>query len=927
MTITPFNSTLLLNYFSARVSLGAGTTMQNAKPALVTPWDISIPKPKQEIEDVASRSSDPYFNPKDLSLLGKATSTSASPSSANSSIEAILNQTLSTASAGAQDAALTQDNNKMFALYKALSRLDYIAKMATRDTTTAGQLTGLNKSFQDGLGQVLSFVNKASFTNLNVMPGTKTSSTKSSVVIPYSPFNYTGKGVITDKAVFTPIAGVSSSDQFTVSITKAGVTTDVAIDLSAVSGSLTIDNIDALVNQQLTAAGFGTRFTRTQTGGSITDGTAVWGVKINNPASEAVTLSSAAATPAIYVAGSSGAVADQQGRLVKLDGLGGTPQSVFSAAAKPDSGTAGAQATATDSNGNVFVVGQASGSFGTQLNQGSQDVYLTKYDSTGQVQWTRLLGSAQSANAFGLAVDSSGNAVIAGSVTGDLTPSAIGGGTDSFVAKYDKYGNQTWLRQVSPLSNDQANSVSVDGSGNIYVGGQVGTSIAAGQTSAGGNDAYVTKLDAKGALLYQRQFGTAGSDSATQTAIGADGNLIVASVQGGHGILTKYNGADGTSAAMWQVDLGDLQGGSLGGLTVSGNQVYLSGTTTNAALTAGGAASIAAASSGGMDAFVFNLTDSGASAAANFVSYVGTANSEHGGGVTVANGNIYLTGTTTGTFAGQTRNQTGTHNMFVAQLAGNGSLNWTQQYGGLDGQSTGVSIAADESGASVLDALGLARGKIDLNQSSTIESQTTARAGDNFTVKVTDRTGTRSTQITLSKGETLRSLAVKINGALLFSGQAKALPTTGGQTLQIAANQGVQIELVAGAKDFDALAGLGIKPQLLVNDSTAPSTTAASNASNTASPPGLQTLGLGIGNGIDLANAKDAAHAHVVLQAAQALIKQAYAKLNTPQSASGLPSISSAPAYLQAQLAGYQTALVYMQNQSLLSPNTQTTLL
>src|ERR1700693_2384501 len=81
-------------------------------------------------------------------------------------------------------------------------------------------------------------------------------------------------------------------------------------------------------------------------------------------------------------------------------------------------------------------------------------------------------------------------------------------GTDSFVAKYDSSGNQTWLRQVAPANNNSANSVSVDSSGNVYIGGQVSGALAAGQTSAGGVDAYITKLDSKGTLVYNRQFGT-----------------------------------------------------------------------------------------------------------------------------------------------------------------------------------------------------------------------------------------------------------------------------------------------------------------------------------------------------------------------------------------------------------------------------------
>ena len=473
------------------------------------------------------------------------------------------------------------------------------------------------------------------------------------------------------------------------------------------------------------------------------------------------------------------------------------------------------------------------------MNQGDQDVFLTKYDSAGNVQWTKLLGSADSAGAYGLAVDpTTGGVVVAGSTTGDLSPTSVGGDGDSFVAKYDKDGNQSWERQVAPLSPDQANSVSVDAGGAIYVGGQVKGTLAAGQVNQGGQDAYVTKLDTKGNVVYQRQFGTAGSDAVAKTAIADDGNLIVASTQNGHAILTKYGSADGTSAPIWQQDLGDLQGGSIGGLSVANGKVYVSGTTSNAALDAGGQAAIANPNSGGTDAFVYAATDSGTSATANFVSYVGTGSSDQGGGVTTANGQIYLTGTTTGTFAGQTRNVAGTHNLFVAQLGSDGTVNWTQQYGGLDGQSQGVAIAADAQGSSVLDALGLPRGQIDTSQTSTIDSQTTVRAGDYFSLKIQDASGTQHTStITIEKGETLRSLATKINGALLFAGKATALPTSGGQGLKIQVNAGVQVQLVAGAKDFDALKGLGLKPQLLVNAARRPPARAPAAQRNPQRPP------------------------------------------------------------------------------------------
>ncbi len=907
MAITGFDPSVLLNYYAAKLpfgaSLGATAQSRGSHSGPIPPWDLSVRKLPKEKEDVAARSGDPYFDPKDRTLLAKA---DAAPN-AGSQLEALLQTTLAHKSASASaNPGLEADNDRLFALYKALNRLDYIAKMANRDETTNGLRPGLDNSFQDGLDQILAFVNTAEFSNLTVLPSQKSSTVQSGVAIAYQKANYTGGPAVGDKEVFTAIPNVTAADSFTVSITKAGVKTDVAIDLANVTGALTLDNINAYVNQQLSSAGFGTRFARVQTGGSIVDGTASWGTEIRSTGSEIVALSSPQSRPAVYVAGTSGKSADQQGRLIKLTDLDGNVASQFSANMKPVDGTASAKAAATDSNGNIYVVGNTSGSFGSEINQGSQDVFLTKYDSAGNLLWTKLLGSAESANAYSLAVDpASGGVAIAGSVTGDLKPTAIGGGTDSFVAKYDSDGNQAWLRQVAPASNDQANAISIDASGNIYVGGQVNGAIAAGQTNAGGTDAYLTKLNSQGTLVYHRQFGGTGEDAARQMAIAADGNVVVASVENGHAILTKYNSADGTSAALWQVDLGDLQGGSVGGLTIAGGEIYLSGTTSNAALDAGGAASVVHASSGGRDAFVFSASDSGGSVTPDFVSYVGTGVSEQGGGVAVTNGKIYLTGTTTGTFPGQTPNAASAHNLFVAQLDASGNLNWARQYGGFDGESQGLAIVADNAGASVLDALKLPRGTLHSNPSNQLESQTTVRAGDTFTLKVESKTGTRETKITIAKGETLRSLAVKINGALLFDGKATALPIKGGQGLKLAINEGVQVQLIAGPKDFDALAGLGMKPQTLVHDASAEKDKSSS-----------VTIGLGIDGKLDLLSKATAAHVHVVLQGAMALIKQAYGTLNAPPGANTPVQTGGGSAYQQSRFANYQTALAWMNLQN-----------
>jgi hypothetical protein len=178
--------------------------------------------------------------------------------------------------------------------------------------------------------------------------------------------------------------------------------------------------------------------------------------------------------------------------------------------------------------------------------------------------------------------------------------------------------------------------------------------------------------------------------------------------------------------------------------------------------------------------------------------------------------------------------------------------------------------------------------------------------GDYFTLKIEGRSATRETKITIAKGETLRSLALKINNALLFDGKASAMPVKGGQALKIAVNDGVKVELVAGPKDFDALAGLGITPQTLVGDETKDDDAAKDDE------PAFQTIGLNLDDPkLGLLTKSDAAHTHVVMMAAMALIKQAYNKINGLVKEDAKPT-GQAPAYLKAQLANYQSALAWL---------------
>ena len=409
------------------------------------------------------------------------------------------------------DQKTEQDNQKLFTLYNAVYSLATLSKMAQSTTATAGQLAGYNQRLQLGLQQVQQYISNTMFNNLTLQAATPTDTATSTAQIQFANYTYGTKTLATATTVDNAVPGLSASDSFNIGITKGGTTTQVAIDLSQVQGPLTLTNIVSYANQQLSAAGFSTRLQKVLTGGSLTDPTtATYGLQVSPGGVEQVSFSSASVTPSLYLAGSTGSAvattglssdsadattsttaADQAGRLIKLSNVSststGSPTSSFNVDQQSTSGTTNALQTVVDGNGNVYVLGEATGNFANQINQGTQDVYLTKYDSAGNVLWSNLQGSAGEANGYSMALNPKGGVVVSGSTTSDLTPTAVAdGNTDSFVTSYNTDGSQAWTQQIQTLNNNQANAVTVDASGNVFIGGQTQGSIGAGQTKVGG---------------------------------------------------------------------------------------------------------------------------------------------------------------------------------------------------------------------------------------------------------------------------------------------------------------------------------------------------------------------------------------------------------------------------------------------------------
>ena len=129
--------------------------------------------------------------------------------------------------------------------------------------------------------------------------------------------------------------------------------------------------------------------------------------------------------------------------------------------------------------------------------------------------WTHQLGSPEDDWVYSLLVDGERNVVVAGTqgLSIGVPPSEK---MQGFLAKYDGQGKQLASRlfqtpQVSAPDNAFVRRALVDGNGSYYLAGWT-DDAPSGQRPSAAVDAFLTKYDSSGNLLWTRQFGSSGQD-------------------------------------------------------------------------------------------------------------------------------------------------------------------------------------------------------------------------------------------------------------------------------------------------------------------------------------------------------------------------------------------------------------------------------
>ena len=391
-----------------------------------------------------------------------------------------------------------------------------------------------------------------------------------------------------------------------------------------------------------------------------------------------------------------------------------------------DNNTLGDGGIAVDAQGNAYVVG-------TECPDNHCRPYLLKLDPDGTPLYITHLG-AEDGYGTGVAVDGAGSAYITGYSSGRIVTvnpvqPAPRGSYDAFITKIDPSGAAiVYSTLLGGSGSDQSYGIALDSAGNAFVAGRTNSSDfptvnpyqPEHQPNQQSNDAFIAEINAAGTgYVYATYLGGGGDDNAFAIAVDSSGSAYVAgttrsadfpvtqtalqtTLKFGDAFLTKLT--SGGSALAYSTYIGGddidfalgLTIDAAGNAYVTGNTISHNFPTVNAAQPVHG---------GGMadeDGFLCKVNTDGT--ALIYSTYIGGSNTEGSKGVAVdSSGNAYITGNTSSlNFPRVNSTQPPRTNRnpdaFAAQYGPSGDLLFTSYFGGVNEVDDGEAIAVDDSG-------------------------------------------------------------------------------------------------------------------------------------------------------------------------------------------------------------------------------------
>ncbi|GAB3168286.1 SBBP repeat-containing protein [Telluribacter humicola] len=312
---------------------------------------------------------------------------------------------------------------------------------------------------------------------------------------------------------------------------------------------------------------------------------------------------------------------------------------------------------AVGKQGAIYMIGTRQGQLPkrptTLYDYYNFQIFLAKYNSDGVKQWEQQFGGPGLHEGADLAVDESDNLYVTGLFSGKVSLGSktlqSAGGTDTFIAKYNKGGLIQWATSAGGSERDAGISIGLDNKNRIYIGGSFEGTITIGATtltSRGDVDLFVTRYTANGEAEWVQQIGGVMNDYIYDLALDKKGNVFVT---GAYNETATF----GQTAMTAKAPLGD--------------------------------------------AFVVKYSTSGQM---QWVRSSYCTDSGIGRGLTVdEKGAVYITGYFKGesTFGATTLIPRGQNDIFLTKYSQNGKLHWVQHIGGA-GYDSGTGITMNKRG-------------------------------------------------------------------------------------------------------------------------------------------------------------------------------------------------------------------------------------
>ena len=241
------------------------------------------------------------------------------------------------------------------------------------------------------------------------------------------------------------------------------------------------------------------------------------------------------------------------------------------------------------SDGGFIAMGYTASFAGDVIgNHGEIDIWVVKFDASGNISWQKCLGGTSSEEGYEIEqCEDGGYIVVGGSQSNDGDVNGNYGSSDYWVVKLDATGEITWEKNYGGSFNDMAHSVDQSNDGGFLISGISSSSNGDVSAANGGRDYWVIKIDSSGNLLWEKSLGGNGTDVCYAISQTPDGGSIVAGISTSlDGIISGNHGEedywiiklDASGNVSWQQMLGgsstddpkSIQPTSDGGYILSG---------------------------------------------------------------------------------------------------------------------------------------------------------------------------------------------------------------------------------------------------------------------------------------------------------------------------------------------------------------------